>query len=135
MLFRMLALAPRLHIETAVESLGAGRSRVTLTASNRGYLPTHVLDSARPLTWNEPLWATVQTTGCTLQEPRRSHVEVGHLDGWGRGRFDGGSALYFTRSSGSSGSRVLTWVVEGSGTFRLTVGSCRIGEQTVELAL
>jgi hypothetical protein len=38
------------------------------------------------------------------------------------------------RSLGNTGSRTVTWVVTGSGTARLRVGSCRTGwiEQTIE---
>ncbi len=101
-----------------------------MTVANHGYLPTYVLSSARKLPWNEPLFADVEAVGCALAQPQEAHREVGHLDGWGRGRFDGESALFYQRSRGSTGRKTLTWVVRGKGTLTVRVGSCRTGTVT-----
>lgn len=125
---RVAALAPALRIEArAVEALEGDLRRVTVDVENVGYLPTYVLSSARKLPWNEPLWADVATEGCTLDALNEAHREVGHLDGWGRGRFDGESALFYQRSRGSTGRKTLSWVVRGRGRFTVRVGSCRTG--------
>ena len=52
----------------------------------------------RTLTHNEPLWADARCDGCELADPDLAHREIGHLDGWGRGLFDGSGALYYTRT-------------------------------------
>ena len=52
---------------------------------------------------------------------------VGHLDGWGRGKFDGSAALYYLRSRGPTGARTLSWTVRGRGVASVRIGSCRTG--------
>ena len=113
---RAAALAPAVALD-AVETatLSPELTRVTVTVANHGYLPTYVLASARALTHNEPLWADVRCTGCELADPDLAHREIGHLDGWGRGLFDGSGALYYTRTRGTTGARTLSWVVRGRG--------------------
>ena len=60
---------------------------------------------------------------------------MGQLEGWGRGKGNGSSALYFQRSAGSVSRAVAQWVVTGSGTVRIRAGNCRMGflERTVEV--
>ena len=99
-------------------------TRITVTVANHGYLPTYILASAKALTHNEPLWADVRCTGCELADPDLAHREIGHLDGWGRGLFDGSGALYYTRTRGTTGARTLSWVVRGRG-VRQPVASAR----------
>ncbi len=133
---RVSALSPAVEATvTEVERLADDLTRVTVTVTNHGYLPTYVLSSAKKLPWNEPLFADVEATGCVLAEPHEAHREVGHLDGWGRGRFDGESALFYQRSRGSTGRKALTWVVRGKGTFTVRVGSCRTGTTTCTTTL
>ena len=64
-----------------------------------------------------------------------AHAEVGHLDGWGRGLFDGSNALYFMRSRGTTGAHTARWIVRGAGVLQISARSCRIGVvgRTVEL--
>lgn len=135
MCMRLVSLAPNLLLDVDTEPHGDGRHLVTLTVRNTGYLPTHILNSARELSWNEPVYATVRADGCSLADPSRAHVELGHLDGWGRGRFGGSSALFFQRSSGSTSTRTVRWLVEGDGKLEISVGSCRVGEQRIQLDL
>ncbi len=130
---RVAALAPRLALEASVSDEGAGVRRVDVTISNLGYLPTQVLASAAKLDWNEPLYADVHTDGCELVDPGQAHRVVGHLDGWGRGKWDGTGALYFMRSRGSTGSQRLSYAVRGSGVVSVRVSSCRVGAITTRI--
>ena len=59
-----------------------------------------------------------------LAMPRQ---EVGHLDGWGRGKYDGGGALYHMRSRGNTGAKTLSWTLRGKGVATVRIGSCRTG--------
>ena len=133
---RVASLAPALSVRTTAEALGDGRTKLTVRIDNTGYLPTYVLASSRKLDVNEPLYATVTTDGCELEGDTQAHREVGHLDGWGRGRFDGTGALYHPYGRGSTGSRTLVYTVRGAGTAVVRIGSCRMGflERAVEVA-
>ena len=75
----------------------------------------------------EPIWAELDGDAATV-----GRVEVGHLEGWGRGLYGGADALYFQRSKGSVSRRVVQWVAR-RGAVSITVGSCRLGELTVEV--
>jgi hypothetical protein len=134
---RVAALAPAPRFG-AIErrSLEHGLTRVTITVENRGYLPTYVLSSARKLDFCEPLYAEVQAhEGCALDHPGDARREIGHLDGWGRGLYDGSDAIYYLSSRGNTGSRTLSYVVRGHGRLSVRVGSCRTGwmEQEIEI--
>ena len=126
---RVAALAPSVVVaESRVTPAGGDLSRLDLRVENQGYLPTYMLSSARKLEWNEPLVAEVTATGgCTLANPREARQDVGHLDGWGRGKYDGGSALYGMRSRGNTGSKSLSWTLRGKGVATVRIGSCRTG--------
>lgn len=132
---RVAALAPALRFG-AVHTAGDGElTRVTARVENHGYLPTYVLASARKLDWNEPLYAEVTCDGCELVDAGDAHRQLDHLDGWGRGLHDGTGALYYMRSRGTTSAVTSTWVVRGTGTLRLRIGSCRTGfiERTIEV--
>lgn len=131
---RVAALAPAVRVsEPVIEPLGGELARVSVDVENQGYLPTFVLGSARELSHNEPLYAEVTVEGCELAGDARR--EVGHLEGWGRGLYDGTGALYFLRSRGSTGRARVSYVVRGRGTLTLSVGSCRVGwvERVIQL--
>jgi hypothetical protein len=135
---RVCALAPRVTVRDPVvrRPLGDGLTRVEITVDNLGYLPTYVLSSAKKLAHSEPLWAEATAGGgCALVELDDARREIGHLDGWGRGLYDGSNALYLMRSRGRTGTRQLTWVLRGSGTLSVRIGSCRVGwiEKLIEV--
>ncbi|MEP7275198.1 MAG: M14 family metallopeptidase [Betaproteobacteria bacterium] len=133
---RVASLAPRVEIVVDdVAQISPGLAQVTVTVENHGYLPTYVLASAKALTHNEPLWADVECEGCELVDPSLAHREIGHLDGWGRGRFDGSGALYYAYTRGTTGARTVKWTVRGQGTLGLRVGSCRVGWTTQRVAI
>ncbi len=136
MFLRVAAMAPKVVVsEPAATSLGDGLTRIEVVVENRGYLPTYVLTSAKKLPWNEPLWADVRAEGCELATTAETRREVGHLDGWGRGLYGGGAAIYFARSRGTTSSHRMQWVVRGSGNVTVRVGSCRVGwtEKTIAI--
>jgi hypothetical protein len=126
---RLAAMSPRLSIpEVTVEPLGQNVFRVTAIIANEGYLPTNILESARALPFNEP--PTVVATGhngAHLVDPKGARRTLGHIDGWGRGRFGGAFALFFQRSRGSVSRREACWIVRGTGTVEIRVESCRTG--------
>ena len=127
MWLRVAALAPQIALDVHQRDVGDGLTEVELRVRNDGYLPTNVLSSAKALPFNEPPWADVDTEGCELVDAGTSHRIVGHLDGWGRGLFDGSNALYFMRSRGSTSLKSLRWMVRGSGVVKITGGGCRTG--------
>lgn len=123
---RVAALAPRLRVTARdVARLDDVVRRVDVTVANLGYLPTYVLSSARRLDWNEPLVAEVATDGCALVDPASARVDVGHLDGWGRGKHN--AALFHMHSRGTTGRRTLSWAVRGAGVVTIRIGGCRTG--------
>jgi hypothetical protein len=128
-MMRVAAMAPALAFaEVAVVPLGEGLHRLEVRVENRGYLATYVLPSAKKLPWNEPLHADlVAEGGCQLATPHEAHRELGHLDGWGRGLFDGSTGLGHMQSRGSTSAKTSAWVLRGKGTVTLRVGSCRVG--------
>ena len=133
---RVASLAPHVVIDRAsILEVSPGVRRVEATIENRGYLPTYVLSSAKKLPWNEPLHVDATADGCALASPSEAHREVGHLEGWGRGLYDGSGALFYMRSRGSVSARTMSWVVRGSGVLVLRVGSCRTGfiERRIEV--
>ncbi len=127
MYLRVAALAPRLTLTLSTEDLGGGLTRVAAEVENLGYLPTHVLESARGLDWNEPVYAGIEPEGCTLRAPDEPRREVGHLAGWGRGLYDGSANPAFQRSRGSGHRRRVSWVVQGPGRVTVRAGACRVG--------
>jgi hypothetical protein len=122
------ALGPALvlsHLDHV--SLGGELSRVDVVVENRGYLPTHVLASALGLDFNEPVSIRCETEGCELIEPSRPHAVLGHLAGWGRGRFGMSSPLNQPLSSGTNHRAQISYWVRGQGRLAVTVGACRTG--------
>ncbi len=123
---RVAAMAPRLRVDATCELRGDDLTRVTVAVANHGYLPTYVLSSARKLDFAEPLYADLAGDGCTLEDGP-AHREVGHLEGWGHGRFTRANSPHGMRSDGNRHQRVLDYLVRGHGTVTVRVGSCRTG--------
>ena len=82
--------------------------------SNRGYLGTYGLPSARKLPHSEPLRLTAEGTGVKLVAPAESIVEIGHLDGWGSGLYNGAN-IFMPWTRGNVHEKFVTLVVEGRG--------------------
>ena len=130
---RVAALAPRLSLQV-VKSEKAGRitRRIEIRVANRGYLGTYGISSARRLPHAEPLRLTTVCDGVTLAAPAEAIVEIGHLEGWGCGLYNGASALMpWTR--GNVHERFVSLIVHGRGKLTVRVGSCRVGYRSVEI--
>lgn len=131
---KVAALAPAVNVRSArAVALGEGVSRIEVVVDNTGYLPTYVLASAKKLDWNEPLYADATCDGCALVDGAAARVQLGHLDGWGRGVGTGANELAYQRSNGNGAAARGTWVVRGQGVVRVRAGSCRVG--FVEVAI
>jgi len=132
---RMAALAPRVRLESEVRQLEGDLREVRITVRNVGYLATHGLAASKELPWNEPLHARVEAQGCELVDGSSAVRPVGHLQGWGRGRWSGAGALYYQRSAGSVSAKQLTWIVRGEGALKVTVESCRVGKTALTIEI
>lgn len=125
---RVAALLPRLVISRVeVAPLRENVTRVTVTIENHGYLPTYGMRGAVHRPFNEPLFAELRCDGCALEEPLRSRLAVGHLEGWGRGLGASEQAVFFQSSSGSTSSRAIRFTALGKGWVTVRVGSSRAG--------
>ena len=109
--------------------------RSDLRVANHGYLGTCGPASAQGLPHVEPLRLSVRCEGPTLLSPSAAVVEIGHLQGWGRG-LHGGTTVFAPWTRGNAHERFITLLVAGSGQVHLEVGSCRVGlqQQVVEVA-
>ena len=135
-LLRVAAMAPRVVVADIQHERVGDATVLTAVIENRGYLPTHGVHAAKDHPFAEPLWADVICEdGLTLAHDDEAHREVGHLEGWGRGRFDSSQAIFFQRSEGSVSRRKLRWTLHGSGALTLVIGGCRTGwiEQRVTI--
>lgn len=124
---RVAALAPRVAVEVVRQDKNEGHTRIELRIVNRGYLATHGLPSAKALPHSEPLRLTTQCEGVTLLAPTEAVVEIGHLDGWGSGLY-GGPSTFAPWTRGNGHERFVTLLVQGQGSVRVEVGSCRVGQ-------
>lgn len=115
---RMASLTPQLRVRV---ERAPGVARVVV--ENHGYLPTHVLAAAKVLAHGGAPWVDVR--GATGDR----RVAIEHLDGWGRGRFDGTGAIYFLRSRGNGHRRVVEFAC-GEGPIEVRVGCPRTGVVT-----
>ncbi|NOY90039.1 MAG: peptidase M14 [Deltaproteobacteria bacterium] len=133
---RVAAMLPRVEITVGEpESLGDGLHRVVCTIQNHGYLPSYGLASSKKHTWNEELLFEASGDGLEVLSPSFGRTHVGHLEGWGRGRFGGGAALYFLRSRGNAQSRRVVLTVRGRGRLKLRLRGPRIGDVSAEIEL
>lgn len=124
---RVASLAPEVKVDKlTVTAVSEGVWHVTATVQNHGYLPSCGLASAKELPWNEPLVAELRAEGCTVIAPTEARRVIGHLDGWGRGLY--GGSLFYLRSRGNTGTRVVEWVVQGKGSVTVSVWGPRVGK-------
>ncbi len=131
---RVAALAPRLAIaKVDRHPTGDGLTRVELRIANDGYLGTYGLASAKPLDFNEPIYATAIAHGCELVDPGRAYQSLGHLDGWGRGLHSGANMPAYPGTRGSTNAAWVTYLVRGHGALEVRAGSCRAGFVTARV--
>ncbi|MFN9011370.1 MAG: M14 family metallopeptidase [Pseudomonadota bacterium] len=123
---RVAALVPRLSLQVVRQERAQGHTRVELRVANHGYLGSCGPASATDLPHAEPLRLTARADGgATLLAPAGAVVELGHLQGWGRGLH--GTSIFSPWSRGSGHERFVTLLVAGSGTVQVEAGSCRVG--------
>lgn len=123
------AMGPRVAIARAeAKEIARGVFELEIDVENRGYLATHGVHASVNKPWNEPLWADVRCgAGIALEDPGSAHQKLGHLAGWGRGRFESGQAIFFQRSLGSVSRKTARWILRGEGEVTIDVGSSRVG--------
>jgi hypothetical protein len=132
---RVAALVPKIGLEVVKrEKLGAGLTRIDVRIVNRGYLGTYGLSSAKKLPHSEPLRLTAECEGVRLAAPGEAVIEVGHLDGWGRGLYNG-PTIFAPWTRGNIHEKFVTLVAEGRGRLRLKVGSCRVGYKSFDVVI
>jgi Zinc carboxypeptidase len=125
---RVAALAPALEME-----LRAAAGRVEIEVANPGYLPTYVLDSAKKLAVDARVFLEVEASGGCSIDARDARIEVGHLEGWGRGLY--AEFIFFLKSRGSVSRRTLSLPVRGSGRLRVRAKGLRVGEVVKEISV
>jgi hypothetical protein len=130
---RVAALLPRVVIEVAKkEKLAGDFTQIDLRIVNKGYLGTYGLSSAKKLPLAEPLRATVEAHGVKITAPSETVIDIGHLDGWGRGLYNGIS-VFFPWTRGNVHERFITLVVSGRGKLAVKAGSVRVGYRTLHI--
>jgi hypothetical protein len=130
--FRVAAMAPSLEMSEPVVRRAGETSRVQVTIKNSGYLPTYVLSSAKSLAIDARVFVEVDASGASI-DSRDARIEIGHLEGWGRGLHT--SSIFYQRSRGSVSERTVCFVVHGRGKVRIRAKGLRAGsvEREVEV--
>jgi len=125
---RVAALGPRVTVEVVKRDvLGPNLTRIEVRVANRGYLGTYGISSAKKLPHVEPLRLTAECEGgVQLGAPTTPVTEIGHLDGWGQGLYNG-PTIFAPWTRGSVHEKYATLVAEGKGKLVVKVGSCRVG--------
>jgi hypothetical protein len=132
---RVASLVPRVAIEVrGQERLADNLMRLDVRIVNRGYLGTYGISSAKKLPHSEPLRMSVECDGPRLAAPTEPSIEIGHLDGWGRGLYNG-PTIFAPWTRGNIHEKVVSLVAEGRGRLKLKVGSCRVGYKSFEVAI
>lgn len=124
---RVAALVPRLELRVERVAVGEGVSRIRATVSNHGYLPTFGVAAGRALPFNGPVTAEAVLEGPAFADGLGPVREVGHLDGWGRGRFSDADGPTAWPDRGSTGTATVEWLVRGAGEVVVRAGSPRLG--------
>jgi hypothetical protein len=125
---RVAALAPSIELDVRAKD-----GRLDVEVRNTGYLPTYVLESAKKLAIDARLFVEIEAVGGASIDPRDARIDIGHLEGWGRGRF--GGSIFFQRSKGTVSSKTASVSVRGHGKVRVRVKGLRIGEVSREIDL
>ncbi len=131
---RVMALTPRVVLTTPkIEKLGEDATRITVNVENVGYLPTYVLSSAKRLALDPRIFLEVQGGGSVKVDAADARLEIGHLEGWGRGRFN--DSAFHPSSRGTVSARSVSFTVRGHGAIVLRATGLRVGtvERTVDV--
>jgi len=111
----------------------AAGGRVEIEVGNAGYLPTYILDSAKKLALDARVFVEVEASGGLSIDARDARLEVGHLEGWGRGLY--AEFIFYLQSRGSVSRRTVSLPVRGSGRLRVRAKGLRVGEVVKEIAV
>ena len=126
--FRVAALAPQLSIaKVDRHPLAGGVTRVDVQIINTGYLASYGVPSAKPLDFNEPLYATARVQRCALVDPGAAYQQLGHLDGWGHGLHTSANLPSYPGTRGSTSAAWATYLVRGTGVMDVRIGCARCG--------
>jgi zinc carboxypeptidase len=125
---RVAAMAPALEMKARYAD-----GRIEIDVANAGYLPTYVLDSAKKLALDARVFVEFEPQGGATIDPRDARVEVGHLEGWGRGLYN--EYIFFQRSRGSVSRRTVSIAVRGKGRVRVRAKGLRVGELVQDIAI
>ena len=121
-------MAPALEMQARYAN-----GRIEVEVANAGYLPTYVLDSAKKLALDARVFVELEPQGgCTI-DPRDARIEVGHLEGWGRGLYN--EYIFYQRSRGSVSRRTVSIPVQGRGKVRVRARGLRVGEVVQEITV
>ena len=140
---RMACLLPRVVIEilsvTPLEgALENPLTQVDLRVRNAGYLATYGLPSAKPLPFSEPLRMSFGAEaesrgGPVVVAPAARVLELGHLEGWGRGRDGGDFGFGGLETHGTEGEVHVRLMVRGAGELVVAVTSPRTGRSETRI--
>jgi len=125
---RVAAMAPALEMKARYAD-----GRIEVDVANAGYLPTYVLDSAKKLALDARVFVEFEPQSGASIDPRDARVEVGHLEGWGRGLYN--EYIFFQRSRGSVSRRTVSIPVRGKGRVRVRAKGLRVGEVVQDIAI
>lgn len=135
-LLRLAAMAPKLEIATIDRvSLDGGLTRLDVTIRNVGYLGTYGVPSAKQLDFNEPVYAVAYAEGCELVDLGQTHQTLGHLDGWGHGLHTGANLPAYPGTRGNTHTGFVSYLIRGTGSLELRVGSCRMGFVIAQISM
>lgn len=121
----LASLASRIASQITVERIGQSLAKISLVASNSGYLPTSITAVGQSLPWNRGVQIRFRSHGCSLVSGPAT-AEVAHIAGWGRGAEDEGNSPFFQKSQGTF-DVTQSWVVKGSGEVEIEIGGPRTG--------
>lgn len=131
---RVAAMAPGLEIgRVCTTDLGGGAAQLDVELRNPGYLPTYVLSSAKKLALDARVFLEVRASGGATVAKQDERIEVGHLEGWGRGLF--ADSIFYQHSRGTVSSKTVSFVVRGKGTLLLEAKGLRVGRVVREISL
>ena len=128
MYLRVAAMAPGLDLKVS-----ASAGRVEIEVSNPGYLGTYVLDSAKKMAADPKVYVEIEALAGVSIDPRDARIEIGHLEGWGRGLFN--DYLFGMKSRGSVSKRIVGVPVRGKGRVRVRAKGVRVGEVVREITV
>src|SRR3989441_578617 len=83
--------------------------------------------------WLHPQLGEVELSGGCSIDARDARLEVGHLEGWGRGLY--AEFIFYLQSRGSVSRRTVSLPVRGSGRLRVRAKGLRVGEVVKEIAV